>query len=93
MCMRCVRRRCRRRLRRVVAVRRRVLLCECCVRVACRVCSASRVLCPCVSCVVRASGRFFCFLADAEMVERALDIDVHAMCAAAVAAAAAPRGG
>ena len=28
-----------------------------------------------------------------EMVERALDIDVHAMCAAAVQAAAAPCGG
>ena len=41
---------------------------------------------------------FAAVLADAEMVERALDIDVHAMCAAAVQAAAvqaaaAPRGG
>ena len=26
---------------------------------------ASRVLCPCVSCVVRASGRFFCCLSSA----------------------------
>ena len=57
MCMRCVRRRCRRRLRRVVVAGRLVLAGECRVRVCFVVCV--RVSCP-VSCVVRASGRFFC---------------------------------
>ena len=55
MCMRCVRRRCRRRLRRVVVAGRLVLAAECRVRVFCRVCPrlVSCVVCrPCLRAVL-----------------------------------------